>query len=193
VTIGILGLQGGSAPHARRFAALGVATRRVLYPADLEGLAGLVLPGGESSTMLKTCPAGLWEALPAFAARHPLWGVCAGCILLARHVTHPDQRSLGLLDIDVVRNAYGAQNESFVAPLRVALEPPVTIAGVFIRAPVISRVGADVRGRARRGADPVMVQAGRHLATTFHPELTDAPDLHRHFLRLAGLPPGDRA
>lgn len=181
MTVGILGLQGCCAPHERAFVALGIATRRVLYATDLAGVQGLVLPGGESTTMLKTAPPGLWDEIKTFAATRPVWGVCAGCILLARGVSHPPQASMGLLDVDVVRNAYGAQNESFVARLAVALTPPGEYDCVFIRAPQISRVGQGVQVLARHRDEPVMVSDGRHLATTFHPELTPAGAFHQFF------------
>lgn len=179
--IGILGLQGCEEPHRRAFAALGIDASVVRYPRELAEVSGLVLPGGESSTMLKLCDAALWEALAAFGQRRPVWGVCAGCILLARTVTHPQQRSLGLVDIAVQRNGYGAQNESFVASLAVDLEPSRTLAAVFIRAPRITAVGASVRVLARWDGDPVMVAEGRHLASTFHPELAESTAVHAYF------------
>lgn len=181
MTVGILGLQGCCAPHERAFADLGVATRRVLYPADLDGVQGLLLPGGESSTMLRNATPGLWERLGSFATTRPVWGVCAGCILVARHVFQPVQASLDLLNLDVVRNAYGAQNESFVARLPVALPGGGEYDCVFIRAPRISRVGAGLTVLAQHGADPVMVTSERHLVTTFHPELTPNRAFHRYF------------
>lgn len=185
--VGILGLQGCCLPHQRHFEALGASTRRILYPSDLADCQGLVLPGGESTTMLKTAPEGLWEALGDFARTRPVWGVCAGCILMARGVSHPAQRSLALLDLDVVRNAYGAQNESFIARLPIALpETPEPFECVFIRAPRISRVGPGLQILARQGEDPVMVSDGRHLVSTFHPELTDQRQLHQHFLSRLG-------
>jgi 5'-phosphate synthase pdxT subunit len=135
--------------------------------------------------MLKTAPAGLWEAVVAFAARRPVWGICAGAILMAREVTHPAQRSLDLLDIGVSRNAYGSQIDSFVAEVALALAPPVTLPCIFIRAPRILRVGPGVKVLATHRGDPIMVGNERHLATTFHPELTAQPHLHRHFVQLA--------
>ncbi len=182
-TIGILGLQGCCVPHERKFAALGVATRRILYPADLEAVQGLVMPGGESTTMLKTATPGLWDAVRAFAARRPVWGICAGCILLATGVSHPTQFSLALMDLDVVRNGYGAQNESFITKLTVRLgTAPGEHECVFIRAPVISRVGVGLEVLAEQGGNPVMVASPRHLATTFHPELAAGDAFHRFFV-----------
>jgi len=183
--IGILGLQGCCLPHQQQFASLGVATRRIVYGQDLDGVAGLVMPGGESTTMLKTAPPGLWEAVTAFAAQRPVWGICAGAILMAREVTHPAQRSLDLLDIGVSRNAYGSQIDSFVADVALALDPPVTLPCIFIRAPRILRVGSGVTVCASLRGDAIMVASSRHMATTFHPELTAQPHLHRHFLQIA--------
>ncbi len=182
MTIGILGLQGCCEPHLRKFAELGASARRIIYPGELKEITGLVIPGGETTTMLKALTAGLWEELLSFGEHRPIWGICAGCILLAKHVFDPEQPSLGLLDIDVTRNAYGAQNESFVAPLQVRLESKFEAEGVFIRAPKISRLGAGIEVLARHEGEPVMVQGGRLLATTFHPELTDCTEFHRHFL-----------
>lgn len=188
MTIGILGLQGACEPHEARLRQLGVATRRVLTAADFPGLAALVIPGGESTTMLRLGGEDLWQALAGFGAQRPVWGVCAGCILLAREVEHPAQRCLGLMDLTVVRNAYGAQNESFVAELSLDLAPvdpaPVALTGIFIRAPRIRRVGPEAEILARHGEDPVLVREGRFLAATFHPELTDSDALHRYFLAL---------
>lgn len=204
--IGILGLQGCYAPHREHFLKLGVEVRRIVYPGDLDGVDGVVLPGGESTTMLKTATPGLWDAVAEFAKDRPLWGICAGCILLAKGVSQPAQWSLGVLDIDVVRNAYGAQNESFVANLPVSLgQIPATgtaltasgngaislAAGldgrpsapcVFIRAPRISRVGVGLKVNMRHGDEPVMVEGALHMATTFHPELTESGIFHAYFL-----------
>ena len=108
--IGILGLQGCCQPHERHFAGLGIDTTRVLTVADLTDLDGLVIPGGESSTMLKCAASGLWPALAGFADSRGIWGVCAGCILIAADVANPAQDSLNALDIGVERNAYGSQN-----------------------------------------------------------------------------------
>ena len=183
-TLGILGLQGCCRPHEGKLAELQGTPRRVVHAEGLRGLHGLVIPGGESTTMLKTAPAGLWGALQRFAETRPVWGICAGCILMARHVANPTQVSLGLMDVDVVRNAYGAQNESFVATLSVRLSAEKPYECLFIRAPQISRVGDQLTVLARHRGDPVMVAGERHLVTTFHPELMDGSDFHRYFLDL---------
>ena len=182
MTVGILGLQGCIRPHQAHFHQLGAQTTRVKFAADLAGLAGLVIPGGESSTMLKTAPPDLWPALVEFAESRPVWGICAGCILLASEVENPHQDSLGLMDISVRRNAYGAQNESFCAKVAMALEAPAQGRFLFIRAPRVTRVGDGLEVLARHNDDPVMISSERHLATTFHPELGDDPSVHAHFL-----------
>ena len=188
MTIGVLGLQGCCRPHEQMFAALGVPTLRVLYARQLAEVHGLVIPGGESTTMLLLArKEGMWEALQEFGRTRPVWGVCAGCILMAHQVTHPAQLSLDLLDIDVMRNAYGAQNESFVASLPIAFAgDPVELPAIFIRAPRIDRVGAGRIVRARHGQEPVFVDSDRHMVTTFHPELTESTAVHQHFLGKVG-------
>ncbi len=183
MTIGILGLQGCCVPHEQKFAELGVPTRRILYPQDLDSVQALVLPGGESTTMLKVQTGGLWQKLLAFGQRSPMWGVCAGCILLAKKVTQPHQDSLGFMDIDVIRNGYGAQNESFITTLSVSLEEEQETECIFIRAPVIDRVGEGPDILARHGDTPVVVEDGIHLVTTFHPELSSSTALHEYFAK----------
>jgi 5'-phosphate synthase pdxT subunit len=182
MTIGVLGLQGCIRPNQAHFEGLGAESRRVMFAEDLDGLAGLVIPGGESSTMLKTAPPELWPAVAEFAKTRPVWGICAGCILLACKVENPVQESLGLLDISVRRNAYGAQNESFCASLDLDLDPPSSQRYLFIRAPQITRVGDGLEVLARHGDGPVMVAGERHMATTFHPELGSDNTLHAYFL-----------
>jgi 5'-phosphate synthase pdxT subunit len=187
VRIGILALQGAVAPHRAKLAALGLEAPPVRLAADLDGCAGLILPGGESTTMLKLMhDYALIPALLDFGRRRPLWGVCAGSILLAEHVENPAQESLALLPITVRRNAYGRQNESFIARLTLKLpgEAPSDQEAVFIRAPQITAVSPGVAVLAEHGGLPVVVQHGRHLASTFHPELSAGDRLHRHF---AGL------
>jgi pyridoxal 5'-phosphate synthase pdxT subunit len=206
--IGILALQGDFAAHAAAFERLGAPTRLVRAPADLLELDGLVIPGGESTTMLKLLAThGLDAALRAFVAEKPTFGTCAGLILLARTVTDPAQASFGVMDVDVARNAYGRQIDSFVGDVDIDLDldldrnrdhdhdrganghPMPPIQGVFIRAPRIRRVGPGVRvlGRLAETGEPVLVAEGHLLGATFHPELTTDSRVHRHFLdRLSG-------
>ncbi|PNY82771.1 pyridoxal 5'-phosphate synthase glutaminase subunit PdxT [Deinococcus koreensis] len=187
--VGVLALQGAFREHRRHLEALGAEVREVRLPADLNGLVGLILPGGESTTMARLLSEyALWEPLAAFYRRGGvLWGTCAGAILLAAEVLGAPpqdggfQRSLGLLEVTVQRNAFGRQVDSFTTPLEIAgLDGPVE--AVFIRAPAFSRVGAGVEVLARLGEQAVMVRQGRVLASAFHPELTRDGRLHAAFL-----------
>jgi 5'-phosphate synthase pdxT subunit len=181
-TIGVLALQGAFEVHARRLAALGATTLLVRKPIDLEGLDGLVIPGGESSTFLKNLErAGFYEVLNAFVHSKPVFGTCAGCILLANEVVNPAQRSFAVLDITVERNAYGRQNDSVILNEETAL-PGGPLEMVFIRAPRISRLGTGIETLATRNGDPTLVRSGRILAATFHPELTEDTRVHQYFL-----------
>ena len=185
--IGVLAVQGDFEAHAHVLGGLGAETREVRTPADLDGLEAIVLPGGESSTQLKILQEeGLFDALRGFAARGgAMFGTCAGAILLAREVKNPAQASLGLLDITVLRNGYGRQLQSAVRHGRSALkDEPLEM--VFIRAPIIERVGREVDVLAEEGGWPVLVRQERILAATFHPELTSDPALHQYFLEMAG-------
>ena len=182
--IGVLALQGAFGVHATRLAELGAETRLVRKSADLDGLDGLVIPGGESSTFLWHLElGGFYEALEGFVQTRPTFGTCAGCILLAKEVSNPPQRSFGILDIDVERNAYGRQNDSVILHAETSL-PGADMEMVFIRAPKITRVGERVEVLARRNDDPVLVRQGRLLAATFHPELSDDRRVHELFLQI---------
>jgi 5'-phosphate synthase pdxT subunit len=165
------------------FRRLDIETRRIRFASELAEVDGLVLPGGESTTMLKTATPGLWDALREFAQTHAVWGICAGCIVVAAEVTNPQQDSLGIVDIDVERNSYGAQNESFIRGLDIAL-PRGNWRGeaIFIRSPRITRTGAPVSVLAACDNAPVMVTQGRHLVTVFHPELGADPAVHQFFV-----------
>jgi 5'-phosphate synthase pdxT subunit len=171
------------AAHSAALTALGHVTRPVKTPGHLAGCAALVLPGGESTTMLKLLrDEGLLAPLEAFCrSGAPVLGTCAGAILLARGVTSPEQPSLGVLDIDVERNAYGRQLDSFVAladeVLDPALRPDEPLELVFIRAPIIRRTGPGVEVLVRHAGHPVAVRQGPVFASTFHPELSADPRL----------------
>jgi len=183
--IGILAVQGDFAAHAKMLRSLGAETIEVRTLADLDGCGGLVLPGGESTTQLQFLQEeGLFEAIKRFAAnRQPVFGTCAGAILLASEVLHPAQESLGLLDMTVLRNAYGRQLASDVFFGTSKLKPgPMEM--VFIRAPIIEKVGREVEVLAEQGGKAVLVQRGSVLASTFHPELTSDTAVHHHFLSL---------
>ena len=181
-TIGVLALQGAFDVHAKRLTELGAKAVLVRRPEQLAELDGLVIPGGESTTFLKNLErAGFYEVLDAFVHSKPLFGTCAGCILLAKDVANPPQRSFGVLDVSVERNAYGRQNDSVILNAETSL-PGGPLEMVFIRAPRISRVGAAVETLATRDGDPTLVRQGRLLAETFHPELTEDLRVHQLFL-----------
>lgn len=187
--IGILAIQGDYEAHAKMLDRLGAKHSFVRTPKDLAGLSGVILPGGESTTHLKVMKEeGLFDALKSFAAEGgALFGTCAGAILLAREVHGPAQDSLGLLDATVLRNGYGRQLASDVhmgaSTLR---KEPIEM--VFIRAPIIEKTGDSVEVLAKDAGHPVLVQQGKILAATFHPELSGDPAVHQHFLELAVHP-----
>ena len=182
---GVLALQGDFEAHAAMLRGLGAEVRAVRRVADLPGLAGLVIPGGESTTLLNLMNDEPWfPALQEFHAQGgAVMGTCAGAILVAKRVTSPAQPSLGLIDATVARNAFGRQIDSF----ETMLEAPALggrIPAVFIRAPRFTEVGPGVSVLAAYGDEPVLVSQGRVLALTFHPELTRDTRLHEHFLTM---------
>lgn len=185
LAIGVLALQGGYEAHRAALRDLGVARpRAVRRPAELEGLDGLIVPGGESTVLLRLLePEGFLSRLEDFAREKPVFGTCAGSILMAREVMNPPQPSLACLDIAVERNAYGRQNDSTIVSGRTILPGP-DLEMVFIRAPRIARLGPDVLPMAWRDEVPVLVRAGHHLAATFHPELGPDRRVHAYFLAM---------
>ena len=185
--IGILALQGDVREHASALRDVGAEPIEVRLPRDLVGLDGLILPGGESTTMRKLIDLyGLREPIVALAhGGAPLYGTCAGMILLADRIADGDEPVLRLLDITVERNAYGRQLDSFEADLAIPSLGDEPLHGVFIRAPVVSEVGPDVEVLARDpDGRPIAVREGRVMATAFHPELTGDRRLHRLMLEL---------
>jgi 5'-phosphate synthase pdxT subunit len=187
--IGVLALQGDFDAHRRRLEELGAQVVLVKKPEQLDEIAGLVIPGGESGTFLKLLGLAGFEKLKQFVRLKPTFGTCAGAILLASEVENPPQDGLGALNIRVRRNAYGRQIDSsiregkFVCDLDGQLkDSPLEM--VFIRAPKISRVGEGVEVLAMEGNDPVVVRQGSAMAATFHPELSDDPRVHQLFLNL---------
>lgn len=187
--IGILAVQGDYEAHAAMLERLGAEAALVRAPADLNGCAGLILPGGESTTQLQFLEEeGLGERIRRFSAEGgAIFGTCAGAILLARVVKNPQQRSLGLLDATVLRNAYGRQIASSVA-VGSCKWKSVPLEMVFIRAPILEELGPGVEIIAECAGKPVLVQQGHILAATFHPELTSDTTVHEHFLVLAASP-----
>lgn len=202
--VGVLALQGDFEAHAQALARQGAQAREIRRPEELAEVEGLVLPGGETTTMIKLLrETGLWDAVAAAPdGGQPVFGTCAGLILLAREVTDPEQPSLGLLPVTVRRNAYGRQVDSFVEPgqVRVPADLAAELAGdpgavsngglvlptefVFIRAPRITALHGDVEVLARRDGEPVLVRSGRVLGGSFHPELTRDGVVVRLFLAM---------
>jgi 5'-phosphate synthase pdxT subunit len=182
--VGVLALQGDFEAHRKALEHAGAEAVEVRTAAELEGVDALVIPGGESTTMLLILKGeNLLEPLRRFGESHPIFGTCAGAILLASEVTNPAQESLGLVDIAVERNAYGRQLDSRVVKLPANGEfAGADLEAVFIRAPIIRRVGPDVKVLLRYKGDPVLVGQNRHLIATFHPELSEDTRIHRFFL-----------
>jgi len=191
--VGVLALQGDYAHHQRMLERIGRPARQVRKADELEGLEALVIPGGESTTMLKFIEGeGLLEPLrKLYADGAALYGTCAGVILLATEVTSPSQVSLGLLDVTVERNAYGRQVDSHMSEEPCPELGPDPLPMVFIRAPVIRRTGPGVSVLARHRGEPVLVREGRILASTFHPELSEDERVHRYFLETVASTEGD--
>ena len=185
--IGVLALQGDFDRHAKALEGCGVQAVEVRKPAELADVDGLIMPGGESTTLLKLMDA--WGFVPALEKFHaegrPIFGTCAGLILLAREVDNPRQFSLGFIDVGVERNAYGRQRESFEARGSATLDHRATpVEMVFIRAPRIRRLGAGVETLATWRDEPVMARQGSVLVATFHPELTDDRAVHEYFCEM---------
>lgn len=189
--IGVLALQGDFAEHQAMLEKLGAEVTQVRLAAHLNGLAGLIIPGGESTTIGKlTVAYGLMEPLRAFSQDHAVWGTCAGAIFLARDI-HRSQPLLGVMDLQVARNAFGRQVDSFeidleVPALRTVDDSPRPFHAVFIRAPLIESVGEGVAVLAKLPDGRIVAaQQGKWMATSFHPELTDDDRFHHYFMELA--------
>jgi 5'-phosphate synthase pdxT subunit len=181
--IGVLALQGDFDAHRIRLEQLGADVLLVRKAQDFDAIDGLVIPGGESTTFLKLLPKNVLDKLRDFVHSKPTFGTCAGAILLAKHVTNPDQSGLNALDITVERNAYGRQIDSTILEAKTKLgDEPLEM--VFIRAPRIQQVGEGVEVLAERDGYPVLVRKGSVMAATFHPELSDDTRVHAEFLKL---------
>ena len=183
--VGVLAIQGDFALHVKMLERIGAPHKLVKHASELAEVGGLIMPGGESTTMLKFFSnEGMGEAIKEFAASgQPVFGTCAGAILLAKEVLNPAQDRLGVLDISIERNAYGRQVDSSVrqGDCPALSQRPVEM--VFIRAPIIRRVGEGVRVLGHCDGLPVLVEQANVLAATFHPELTDDEAVHRYFIK----------
>ncbi len=186
-TIGVLALQGDFAEHAAMLARIGAGVREVRLPKDLAGISGLILPGGESTTLANLMDVyGLREPVRSLAKNGlAMWGTCAGLIALASRVQGRAEPIIGVLDVEVQRNAYGRQVDSFEADIAAPLVGEKPFHAVFIRAPVVTNMGPGVKALAALpNGSPVAVRQEHLLGTTFHPELTDDVRFHRYFLKL---------
>jgi len=183
-TIGILALQGDFAKHEERFHSLAVDTIQVKKPEELQKCDGVIIPGGESTTLTKLIQIyGFYEPIREFAKSHPVMGTCAGMIMVASHVDDDRVKPLRLIDISVNRNAYGRQIDSFITNVDVPfLGNGLPFRAIFIRAPQIRQVGPGVEVLIELQGKPVMVRDKNILALAFHPELTDDPRIHQYFL-----------
>ncbi len=182
--IGVLALQGDYDAHAQALCEAGAEPVLVRKPGELAGIDGLIIPGGESTTFLKFLERdGFLGALREFVQSKPTFGTCAGCILLAKEVTHPPQESLGVLDATVERNAYGRQIDSAIQTSETQL-PGGPLEMVYIRAPRIVKTGEGVEVLAQRDGFPVLVEQGHLMAATFHPELSSDRRVHQRFVDL---------
>ncbi len=182
--IGVLALQGDFERHQARLNEIGVESLQVRKLADLKRCDGLIIPGGESTTLVKLLKeTGLYQSIPDYAAHHPIFGTCAGLILLASEVINKPIEPFGLIDITVHRNAYGRQLDSFTDTIEIKLSDKFQkIEAVFIRAPKIIKVGKGVNALGHHKNNAVVVEKELILASTFHPELTDSRIIHRYFV-----------
>ncbi len=182
-TVGVLGLQGNVEEHADMLQRITKDVRIVKKPSQIKGLDGLVIPGGESTTIFPLLKKYKMDR-EIKKANLPIFGTCAGAVILAKEILNMDQDTLNLMDMTVERNAYGRQVDSFEADLKIPKLGKKPMRGVFIRAPVIKRVGKGVEVLAEQNGDPALVRDGQFLASTFHPELTDDTRVHEYFLNL---------
>lgn len=184
--VGVVAIQGDYAEHMEMLRRLNVEAKKVRLPKDLEGIDGIIIPGGESTTLgIVGSRYGLFEALrERILEGLPTFGTCAGAIVLAKTILESDQPRIGVMDIVIHRNAYGRQKDSFEADILIPKLGEVPVRGVFIRAPVIEEVGENVEVWAELCGKPVFVRQGHIIATTFHPELTEDVRIHRCFLEI---------
>jgi 5'-phosphate synthase pdxT subunit len=183
-TVGVLALQGDFLQHEKALSRIRIQSKRVRTPKELERCDALILPGGESTTFINLLKkTGLYTAIQQFAKNHPLMGTCAGLITLSTKVTNNTMKPLGLIDIEVERNAYGRQIDSFIDVIQIPLfKNKPRFEGVFIRAPKIHHTNKSVETLAFRQNEVVMARNSRVLVTTFHPELTKDGRVHQYFV-----------
>ncbi len=185
--IGVLGLQGAYAKHFAMLNSLKIKPVNIRWPDELESCDGLIIPGGESTTITKLLKENeLQDALVQFAKEKPVFGTCAGMILMAKSVEDSSVQTLNLIDINVDRNGYGRQVHSFIDDLDINLNgSSFSMRGIFIRAPRMLKIGEDVEIRASVKHEPVLVRHGHHIAASFHPELTNESRIHKYFSALS--------
>ncbi|MBB65180.1 MAG: pyridoxal 5'-phosphate synthase glutaminase subunit PdxT [Waddliaceae bacterium] len=187
IMIGVLALQGAFSCHINMLKKLGIPSIEVRNAEQLHACDGLIIPGGESTTLVRQIAfMNMHDALCEFGKSYPIFGTCAGMILLSENSTSHDVKTLGLIPMSVQRNAYGRQSESFAAPLIVELpdQEAQTLEAIFIRAPKIHEHSSDVKVLARRGKDPIIVQYKNCLASSIHPELGEQTFIHEYFASL---------
>ena len=183
LTIGVVALQGSFAKHAYSMGRLGIKSRAVRYAEDLKMIHGLILPGGESTTMtLLLENEHLWEPVNEAIATMPVFGTCAGAILLGNQISDPRVRCFNQIDYTADRNAYGRQVESFSTALVIPKVSNDDFHAIFIRAPKFTEIGADVEYLATYGSEPVLLRQNHVLVASFHPELTDNSAIHQYFV-----------
>lgn len=187
ITVGVLALQGAFAKHAEALSKLEVDTRFVRYKTDLDQCDALIIPGGESTTMMHHFETHQFhKSLQTFAEKKPIFGTCAGLILISREIVNDKMKPLNLVNVAVERNAFGRQVDSFRTDIELQLgnTRSRSFSALFIRAPRIRSHGVEVKVLAQYENEPILVQQGHHLGATFHPELTDDLAIHRYFLSL---------
>jgi 5'-phosphate synthase pdxT subunit len=184
LTIGVLGIQGAYEKHAQAIELAGARSEIIKYREQLDHIHGLILPGGESTTMTKVMGYKIsYDDIINFAKTRSLFGTCAGLILLAKGANDPRVRQLELMNLHVSRNAYGSQKDSFADEITLDFDKHKAFHAVFIRAPQIEKIGDNIRVLARYDGKAVLVESHRHLAASFHPELTPDPRIHQYFIQ----------
>jgi len=189
-TVGILALQGAFQKHVKSLSALGFASRLIRKPDELDGCEALIIPGGESTTIsLLLQESGLFQLIKRFAEKHAVMGVCAGMIMMAEEVDDERVKPLGLMPFKALRNHYGRQLHSFTAEVKLDFDSSGNFRAHFIRAPGFEKLSGKIEVLATHNNEAVMIASGKHIALSFHPELTDDTRIHSYWLNRAGLIP----